>query len=226
MQTTASLVLLLVAAANCVAGGTAPRAVSVVNGRIINGEPAAVGEFPAQLSLQRNGRHSCGASILNENWALTAAHCVDGLDSDIVLEVLAGTITLDDGGTRHNVESFTIHPQYDESDSWVNDIALLRYDGFLPNNLQKVDIEVWSQDLCASLFWDAFESPVYPSHICAAGVDERDSSCNGDSGGPLLHEGVVVGLVSWSYLCATPPFPTVYTRVSSYVDWINQQISV
>ncbi|XP_049799381.1 trypsin delta-like [Schistocerca nitens] len=265
MQTTASLLLLLVAAANSVAGGTAPRAVSVVNGRIINGEPAALGEFPAQLSLQRNGRHSCGASILNENWALTAAHCVAELDSDIVLEVLAGTITLDEGGTRHTVESFTMHPQYNASDSWVNDIALLRvstpflmngetvapiqlpaqgedtpagspvtvvgwgrlwYEGFLPNNLQKVDIEVWSQDLCASLFWDGFESPIYPSHICAAGVDERGSSCNGDSGGPLLHESVVVGLVSWSYRCATPPYPTVYTRVSSYVDWISQQIGV
>ncbi|XP_047109610.1 mite allergen Eur m 3-like [Schistocerca piceifrons] len=218
-----------------------------------------------QLSLQKNGHHSCGASILSDYWALTAAHCVYALVSGTVLELLSGTITLDEGGTRHSVTSIVIHPQYDESDSWVNDVAVLRvwmpfplngetvapiqlpaqgedtpagspvtvvgwgrlsFDGNISNSLQKVDIEVWDRELCSSLFEDGFQSPVYPTQICAAGVDERGSSCDGDSGGPLLHEGVVVGLVSWSYRCATPPYPTVYTRVSSYVDWISQQIGV
>ncbi|XP_046991904.1 mite allergen Eur m 3-like [Schistocerca americana] len=274
MQSVTWLVLLLVTAAHSTAGGVSPPALSEVSGRIINGEPAALGEFPAQLSLQKNGHHSCGASILSDYWALTAAHCVYALVSGTVLELLSGTITLDEGGTRHSVTSIVIHPQYDESDSWVNDVAVLRvwmpfplnsetvapiqlpeqgedtpagspvtvvgwgrlsFDGNISNSLQKVDIEVWDRDLCSLLFEDGFQSPVYLTQICAAGVDERGSSCDvstapiqfqGDSGGTLLLEGVVVGLVSWSYRCATPPYPTVYTRVSSYVDWIGQQISV
>lgn len=42
---------------------------------VIGGVEVADGEVPWQISLQRTS-HSCGGSILNENWILTAAHCV------------------------------------------------------------------------------------------------------------------------------------------------------
>ena len=42
---------------------------------IVGGEPAAAGDFPYIVSLQRNGRHFCGGSLLNANTVLTAAHC-------------------------------------------------------------------------------------------------------------------------------------------------------
>lgn len=48
-------------------------------GRIVGGEEVEnISEYPYQLSLRYFGRHRCGGSILNENWALTAAHCLDG----------------------------------------------------------------------------------------------------------------------------------------------------
>lgn len=44
-----------------------------------------------------------------------------------------------------------------------------------------------------------------------------------DSGGPLLVNGVQVGIVSWSIKpCATPPYPGVYTAVASYINWIEK----
>lgn len=43
----------------------------------------------------------------------------------------------------------------------------------------------------------------------------------GDSGGPLTVNNELTGLVSWANGCARPGYPTVYTRVSKFLDWIE-----
>ncbi|KAF2882672.1 hypothetical protein ILUMI_23506 [Ignelater luminosus] len=49
--------------------------------RIVGGESATFGKWPWQISLRQwrtsTYLHKCGAALLNENWAITAAHCVD-----------------------------------------------------------------------------------------------------------------------------------------------------
>lgn len=49
--------------------------------RIVGGSKASFGRWPWQVSLREWRRstylHKCGATLLNENWAITAAHCVD-----------------------------------------------------------------------------------------------------------------------------------------------------
>lgn len=42
-----------------------------------------------------------------------------------------------------------------------------------------------------------------------------------DSGGPLIVNEKLVGLVSWAKGCSLTDYPTVYTRVPSYIDWIE-----
>lgn len=45
------------------------------NGRIIGGENMTIEQVPYQIGLFFNRRFTCGGSILNANYILTAAHC-------------------------------------------------------------------------------------------------------------------------------------------------------
>ncbi|GMF14142.1 unnamed protein product [Phytophthora lilii] len=53
-------------------------------------------------------------------------------------------------------------------------------------------------------------------------------ACVADTGGPLIKEkgqgdldDILVGLVNWGYGCGDAGSPTVYSRVSTAVIWIN-----
>ncbi|GBP16787.1 Trypsin 3A1 [Eumeta japonica] len=45
-------------------------------GRVVGGEPIDIKEAPYQVSLQLAGRHHCGASLIDRDLVLTAAHCI------------------------------------------------------------------------------------------------------------------------------------------------------
>ncbi|TWP53312.1 serine protease [Lentzea tibetensis] len=61
--------------------------------------------------------------------------------------------------------------------------------------------------------------------ICAGDVDGNRDSCFGDSGGPFVASGKLVGVVSFGPpQCAQPNAPAVYGKVSSEETWIKQQI--
>ncbi|CAG9787314.1 unnamed protein product [Diatraea saccharalis] len=64
-----------------------------------------------------------------------------------------------------------------------------------------------------------------PTMMCA--FSKGKDGCQGDSGGPLIvfnndFRYVQVGIVSWGIGCADPRYPGVYTKVSHYIDWIEQ----
>jgi trypsin len=69
-------------------------------------------------------------------------------------------------------------------------------------------------------------SNLHPSSICAARPGK--DTCQGDSGGPMFAfkdaKPVLVGLTSYGQGCASPGFPGVYARVTSFRDWITNQL--
>lgn len=67
------------------------------------------------------------------------------------------------------------------------------------------------------------------SMLCAGFVEGGRDSCYGDSGGPLViqranQQWELAGVVSFGYGCARPQFYGVYTRISSFVLWLEELI--
>lgn len=69
--------------------------------------------------------------------------------------------------------------------------------------------------------------------LCAGVVEGGKDSCQGDSGGPLMFPQrsgnnfyfYQIGIVSYGIGCARAEVPGVYTRVTHFVDWIQEKVA-
>lgn len=106
--------------------------------RVLNGQRADEGEYPYQAALLRvdvvksTVSQFCGGSMIQNQWVLTAAHCVvDARDDGLYLAdasnigILVGSNNITSGGDLIGIEQIKVHPSYDPN-SFENDIALLK----------------------------------------------------------------------------------------------------
>ncbi len=97
---------------------------STVLTRIVGGETASAATWSWAVSLNIANTYLCGGSIISSSWVITAAHCVNGVKASTIT-VYAGS-NLRWSGTQSRVASQVIvHPDYN-TDTYVNDIALLK----------------------------------------------------------------------------------------------------
>ncbi|XP_069691857.1 chymotrypsin-1-like isoform X1 [Periplaneta americana] len=104
-----------------------PHADVARNGWVKHARRASEGKYPFQVSLQVFSEHECGATILDQEFLLTAAHCIyNGSMDDYTIR--AGSNNYKRGGSVHNVIDWIYHENYLNHKYWKNDIAILKID--------------------------------------------------------------------------------------------------
>ncbi|KAL7450411.1 hypothetical protein ACHAWC_002330, partial [Mediolabrus comicus] len=92
------------------------------------------------------------------------------------------------------------------------------------------NVDYVTTETCLKDYGGDPENPSFNTDGMMCAARDGTGTCQGDSGGPLMIANgdgpamdppIQVGIVSAAKDCANPNFPTIFTRVSSYIDWIH-----
>ncbi|KAL5278063.1 hypothetical protein ACFFRR_002984 [Megaselia abdita] len=151
----------------------------------------------------------------------------DTLENDIALIHLDESVETDE-----NIAIIDL-PE-DDGDDYVGDVFTVT--GFgrlgrnkpLSNTLQYTNLKVRPNRICQRLYnSEDFDD----TKLCCKGKD-GESTCSGDSGGPLAdvnysnNRNRLIGLVSFGKGSCEGKNPSGFTKVAAYLDWLSEQMEV
>ncbi|KAM7344108.1 transmembrane protease serine 9-like [Cochliomyia hominivorax] len=91
------------------------------------------------------------------------------------------------------------------------------------SHLEEVQVPIVRSKVCTQSYGagEITDRMICAGYLKAGGKD----ACQGDTGGPLVVDNELVGLVSWGRGCARPNYPSVYTFVGALKEWIDETIA-
>ncbi|KAK2903055.1 hypothetical protein QQF64_010057 [Cirrhinus molitorella] len=221
--------------------------------KIIGGYECLPHSQPWQGRLTYNGQPWCGASLINERWVVSAAHCET--EGSLTVHLGEHNISAEEGTEqRIGVEKAIPHPNFDDQ-QLNNDFMLIKLkepaiinDYVKPIPLatkcssagEECLVSGWGRTedgftsvlqclklpvLSRDTCKHAYGSLITENMFCAGFMNGGKDSCQGDSGGPVVCNGELRGVVSWGEGCAEKAKPGVYTEVCRYTDWAKNIIA-
>uniref|UniRef100_A0AC34RHN8 Peptidase S1 domain-containing protein n=1 Tax=Panagrolaimus sp. JU765 TaxID=591449 RepID=A0AC34RHN8_9BILA len=102
--------------------------------RILGGDESVRGRWPWMAYLR------CSGTIIGDRWIMTAAHCIEVVYSHV------GVGNINFNLVDYNVEEIFVHPNFNELESYLDDIALLKLRDKIKFNESILPICLWQND--------------------------------------------------------------------------------
>nr|XP_038960636.1 prostatic glandular kallikrein-6 isoform X1 [Rattus norvegicus] len=193
--------------------------------RIIGGFNCEKNSQPWQVAVYHFNEPQCGGVLIHPSWVITAAHCYSNhtrkpgndYSNDLMLLHLKTPADITDGVKV--IDLPTEEPKVGSTclTSGWGSITPLKWE--FPDDLQCVNIHLLSNEKCIK----AYNDEVTDVMLCAGEMDGGKDICKGDSGGPLICDGVLQGITSWGSMpCGEPNKPSVYTKLIKFTSWIKK----
>nr|CAD7441819.1 unnamed protein product [Timema bartmani] len=102
-------------------------ATNEVVAKILGGEKADLGDYPFLVAVEHiTLKQFCAATVMNNVWAISAAHCFGDYSNPKVLQARSGSLELNSGGIVHPFEKVISHPGFGNGKKLSDDIALIK----------------------------------------------------------------------------------------------------